>query len=56
MDIKNVKDLRTITITRDEYVKLGQINKFLINMPLYFHDVSEFTGYLINEVEVEVKK
>ncbi len=29
MDIKDVKDLRTVTITKEEYVKLGQINKYL---------------------------
>ena len=29
MDIKDVKDLRNITLTKEEYVKLGQINKFL---------------------------
>ena len=29
MDIKDVKDLRNITITKEEYVKLGKINKYL---------------------------
>ena len=29
MDIKDVKDLRTIRITKEEYDKLGQINKYL---------------------------
>jgi len=55
MDIKNVKDLRTVTITKEEYVKLGQINKFLIHMPLYFDDLAEFTGYIINQTVEEVK-
>jgi hypothetical protein len=29
MDIKDVKDLRNITLTKEEYVKLGKINKYL---------------------------
>ena len=28
MDIKNVVDLRDITITEEEYIKLGEINGF----------------------------
>ena len=28
MDIKNLVDLRNITITKEEYIKLGEINGF----------------------------
>jgi hypothetical protein len=55
MDIKDVKDLRTIRITKEEYVKLGQINKFLIHMPLYFDDLAKLTGYIIDQTVDEVE-
>ncbi len=49
MDIKDVKDLRNITLTKEEYVKLGKINKYLTYMPLDFWRTKEVTRYIIEE-------
>ena len=50
MDIKNVVDLRDITITKEEYIKLGEINKFLTKMPWNFQGTLEATRYVVDKI------
>ena len=50
MKINNIKDLRDITITKEEYIKLGEINKFLTKMPWNFQGTLEATRYVVDKI------